>query len=230
MPPQVLSESESDGDLIPARNSRKAMPVDNDDIEDDVVEEQDDEEDAADEDGEEFIVEAIKDHKFEGKKLYLHVKWKGYEKKSDMTWEPEENCEGAKEILQEYYEKIGGRPMYRAISIPKRGRQPAGGASAPVSAAPKNTKRARTSFGASSSKSNGDDASPAPVELTTKKNWDEDATIDTIEKTSKGLVCYVHWADGKKTQHPIQDVYNKCPQKMLSFYEQHLVFKESGTL
>jgi chromobox protein 1 len=100
---------------------------------------------------------------------------------------------GAKEILQEYYEKIGGRPMYRAISIPKRGRQPAGGTSAPVSAAPKNTKRARTSFGASSSKSNGDDASPAPVELTTKKNWDEDATIDTIEKTSKGLVCYVHW-------------------------------------
>lgn len=81
--------------------------------------------------------------------------------------------------------------MFRAISVPKRGRQPAGGASAPVSAAPKNTKRARTSFGASSSKSNGDDTSPAPVDV--KKNWDEDATIDTIEKTGKGLICYVHW-------------------------------------
>lgn len=43
------------------------MPVDDDDVEDDVVEEQDDEEDVIDEDGEEFIVEAIKDHKFEGK-------------------------------------------------------------------------------------------------------------------------------------------------------------------
>jgi hypothetical protein len=43
------------------------VPVDDDDLEDDVVEEQDYEEDAADEDGEEFIVEAIKDHKFEGK-------------------------------------------------------------------------------------------------------------------------------------------------------------------
>lgn len=43
------------------------MPVDDDDVEDDLVEEQDDDEDAVDEDGEEFIVEAIKDHKFEGK-------------------------------------------------------------------------------------------------------------------------------------------------------------------
>lgn len=65
MPPQILSESDSDGDVIPAKSTRKAAPVDEeDDIEEDVEEE---EEEEAGEDEEEFVVEAIKDHKYEGK-------------------------------------------------------------------------------------------------------------------------------------------------------------------
>lgn len=61
MPPQVLSESDSDGDVIPAKSLKKALPVDDDEEED--VQDGDD----AGEDEEEFVVEAIKDHKYDGK-------------------------------------------------------------------------------------------------------------------------------------------------------------------
>lgn len=64
MPPQVLSESDSDGDVIPAKSLRKAVPEDDDDVEEDVQEDGDEE---AGGDEEEFVVEAIKDHKYEGK-------------------------------------------------------------------------------------------------------------------------------------------------------------------
>lgn len=63
MPPQVLSDSDSDGDVIPAKSSRKVVPVDDEDVEDVVEEDEEDEEI----DDEEFVVEAIKDHKYEGK-------------------------------------------------------------------------------------------------------------------------------------------------------------------
>jgi len=222
MPPQILTDSESDGDVIPAKPIEQVQDVS--DVEDEA-------EDIPDEDGEEYIVEAIKDHKYEGKKLFLLVKWKGYEKKSDMTWEPEENCEGAKEVLQEYYDGIGGRPTYKSSPAPsnKRNRQSIG--STPTTAT-KGTKRAKTSLSASK---NGDDHSPAPTTDSKwkppKGSWENEITaIDTIEKTDKGLVCYVQWGNGRKTQHDIHVVYSKCPQRMLQFYEQHLVFKESGSL
>lgn len=94
----------------------------------------------------------------------------------------------------EYYEKIGGRPELRAPSVSKRGRQSTG--SAPASTAAKNNKRARTSLGVASK--NGDDASPAPSDdkwkPPAKGSWEDEITaIDTIEKTGKGLVCYVQW-------------------------------------
>lgn len=62
MPPQVLSESDSDGDVIPAKSLRKALP--DDDVEENV---QDDDDEEAGDDDEEFVVEAIKDHKYDGK-------------------------------------------------------------------------------------------------------------------------------------------------------------------
>lgn len=69
MPPQVVSESDSDGDVIPAKSLKKALPVD-DDVEEDVQD--NDNEDAGD-DEEEFVVEAIKDHKYDGKVQYASL-------------------------------------------------------------------------------------------------------------------------------------------------------------
>lgn len=69
MPPQVLSESDSDGDVIPAKSLKKALPVDDDDVEEEDVQDGDD----AGEDEEEFVVEAIKDHKYDGKVRYASL-------------------------------------------------------------------------------------------------------------------------------------------------------------
>ncbi|KAF8459434.1 hypothetical protein BGX38DRAFT_1148641 [Terfezia claveryi] len=208
MPPQTF---ESDSDAEPVKDRAAAGDV-----------EEMDEDMEADEDEEggedEYVVEAIKDHKFEGKKLMLLVKWKGYEKKSDMTWEPEENCAGAKDVLEEYFQSVGGKPKYSAPTN-KRSRQ------SNVGSTPGTAKKKKTT---------SSNESPAPAEEPKWKppagSWeDEIQAIDTIEKTDKGLICYIQWANGKKSQHEVHTVYKKAPQRMLKFYEQHLVFKETGS-
>ncbi|KAF8464387.1 hypothetical protein BDZ91DRAFT_254264 [Kalaharituber pfeilii] len=148
----------------------------------------------------------------------LLVKWKGYEKKSDMTWEPEENCAGAKDVVEEYFESIGGRPKYSAPTN-KRSRPSTSGTPA---ASKKKTKTTPSN------------ESPAPIDEPKWKppagSWeDEIQAIDTIEKTEKGLICYIQWSNGKKSQHEVHTVYKKAPQRMLKFYEQHLVFKETSS-
>jgi len=207
MPPQTF-DSDSESEPV-----NRKVPADVE-MEDDIEEEGEGDGEETGED--EYVVEAIKDHRFEGKTLMLLVKWKGYEKKSDMTWEPEENCEGAKEVLDEYFESIGGKPQY---------------------AAPTN-KRSRPSVGtpgtAKKKKTTPSNDSPAPTEEPKWKpppgSWEEEIqAIDTLEKTEKGLICYLQWANGRKSQHEVHTVYKKAPQRMLKFYEQHLVFKETGT-
>jgi len=225
MPPQIVtSESDSDGDIIAAKATTNDVGI--------ASVASDDEEVAAEaaEDEEEYIVEGIKSHRYEGQQLFLLVKWKGYERKSDMTWEPEENCEGAKEILQQYYTSIGGRPTFESSPALKGKRSRTSLGSTP--AASKAVKRTKTSTPAATNK-NGNESPPADGDAWNppKGSWEDEITcIDTIEKTEKGLVCYVQWNNGRKSQHEIGTVYRKCPQTMLRFYEQHLVFKESGSL
>ncbi|TGZ78237.1 chromo domain-like protein [Ascodesmis nigricans] len=199
--------------------------------EDDKADDEGDEDEDAGEE-EEYVVEKIMDHKIEKKKLYFHVKWKGYEKKSDMTWEPEENCAGAQEAVEDYFAEIGGRPqpVTPAKSSNKRNRISTVGASSDNTPAPKSVnKRARKSIAGGGDDMDIDDKKWTPPNT---KSWEEDViAIDTIEKNNDGqLVCFVQWKDGKKSQHPIQDIYKKCPQRMLKFYEQHLVFKETGAM
>lgn len=65
---------------------------------------------------------------------------------------------------------------------------------------------------------NGDDMDVDEKKWTppNTKSWEDDVVaIDTIEKNTDGqLVCFVQWKDGKKSQHPIQDIYKKCPQRV----------------
>lgn len=62
------------------------------------------------------------------------------------------------------------------------------------------------------------------------------ASIDYIEEStdprSSQLVryAYVHWSDGKDpvhTRHTLNTLYKKCPQRMLQYYEAHLVFRNN---
>ncbi|KAI9821509.1 MAG: hypothetical protein M1826_000631 [Phylliscum demangeonii] len=177
-----------------------------------------DEEDIAADD--EYVVEDILDHQFDEEEIckYL-VKWKGYERRSDQTWEPIEHLEiGAKKILKAYHDKIGGKPV-RKLAGTKRTRE--GNSKTPQGSASK-VKSRNGKEPATRSRTTVQDKWKPP-----SGSWEEAVqAIDTIEQDGKFMQVYLHWENGKKTKHPIDYVYKKCPQKMLHFYEQHLVFRE----
>ncbi|CAO3646784.1 unnamed protein product [Mucor fragilis] len=59
-------------------------------------------------------------------------------------------------------------------------------------------------------------------------DWEE--AVDSIEYIEKskipGLVVYINWKNGYKSVHHSTEVYAKCPQKMIEYYEQHFRFSK----
>ncbi|KAF1993899.1 hypothetical protein P154DRAFT_502660 [Amniculicola lignicola CBS 123094] len=176
--------------------------------------EEDDEEEGSEE-GEEYVVEKIISHRFDAAsqgEIKYEVKWLGYEKKSDRTWEGEDNLENAKELLEQYWGDIGGKPEAKEGGSKKRKGRKSGvdsGSATPTVPAKKLKKEPEWA--------------PPPG------SWENDvAVVDTVEeqvnpKTGKlERLAYLVWNNDKKTQHPLHHVYKKCPQKMLSYYESHL--------
>ncbi|KAK4155718.1 hypothetical protein C8A00DRAFT_31471 [Chaetomidium leptoderma] len=181
--------------------------------------------DDEDMDDEVFVVEKIMSHMIDNKGTPLYeVKWEGYEKKSDRTWEPEENLvDNASEALNEYLESIGGREKLlddsaNALKSKKRGR-----ASTSASTPQASGKR---------SKRNGDHPADSEPPLSTKEatwkpppgSWEDHiANLDACEDEESGkLMVYLSWKNGHKTQHTTSVIYQRCPQKMLQFYERHV--------
>ncbi|OTA88261.1 hypothetical protein M434DRAFT_399091 [Hypoxylon sp. CO27-5] len=238
MPPAISDDEASDvGDVsVPLPSTRVKKPLtsleaddDDDKMEDakgDIKNGADDHEgdeegDAEDLEEDEYIVEKILAHVVEPDgKLKFKVKWEGYEKKSDQTWEDDENLqENASDVLEEYLKKVGGREKIledakTALKTKKRGR--------PAAGTPTNgTKRRR----------NGSHpASATPPASSTRAfkppvgSWEDDVeSIDACHDEVTGkLIVYLTWKNGHKTQHDTQVVYKRCPQKMLQFYERHV--------
>ncbi len=75
-----------------------------------------------------------------GKPLF-EVKWEGYDKESDQTWEPEEHFKNALEVLNEYIESIGGRDNLRQDTATAPGRKRGRRASVTQQASGKRPKR-----------------------------------------------------------------------------------------
>ncbi|KAF4470994.1 chromatin-associated swi6 [Fusarium albosuccineum] len=234
-PGAALSDEDSSdvGDFIPPpRPSRKSASAGaaSDPHEDDVdangdvsggdVEGDDDDDD---EEEEVYVVERIDKHLIDkdGVLKFL-VKWEGWDGKNDKTWEPEENlAQNASEILEEYFERHGGREKIfeetDKASKTKKRRRTTNGTPSTMST----TKRSR--------RTNAHPASTTPP--ATSKKWsppagsweDEIDTIDACEDEGSGkLIVYLIWKNGQKTKHDTQIIYKKCPQKMLQFYERHV--------
>jgi chromobox protein 1 len=193
--------------------------------------EEEDEDDQVGED--EYVVEKITNHlvdKATGE-LKFEVKWEGYDKKSDRTWEPEDNLETASKILNEYLASVGGKEQIfaqheemmaeeAAKKSKKRGRA-SSGVDTPTNGAKKGRK----------SKSHPLDTTPPASDkgfTPPSGNWEEVVEgIDACEGTDGKPIVYITWKTGQKSQHPLAQVYKRCPQKMLQFYEKHLVFKRN---
>jgi len=210
MPTQgTSSDSESSvGDSIPYQDEKNGKVVNTS---------ENSEDESNDEDGV-YIVEKIMGHDFKRDGLLLHVKWKGYDKPEDYTWEPEDNLlEGAEELLKEYYDSIGGRPEKQS----KKRKAQSETKATPDKAELKKPRRPN----AADQDSEEDDLEKPPR----SSNWERDVVkVETIQRDAhRGLIAFLHWEDGKTYKVSIQQCYEKCPMKMLRFYEQHLVFKDN---
>lgn len=149
--------------------------------------------------------------------------------------------ETAEEILEIYFEKIGGREKIfeetdKASKSKKRRRTTNGGTPSTT------TKRSRR---------NGVHPAETTPPATVKSKWsppagsweDEIEAIDACEDEGSGkLMVYLIWKNGQKTKHETPVIYKKCPQKvchccslalglansssntgqMLHFYERHV--------
>jgi len=151
--------------------------------------------------------------------------------------------ENAKDILNAYHKKIGGEPVFEAKpkSSKKKGPAPGGKAGkrsasdafaeSPAPAGSATKKKGRMSAG-----TNGAAADDFP---TNKRDlpigsWEDHITRVTSiieemvpakgkEKEHKVLTGLLEWNDdGPKTQHKLKVLRQKCPQKLLDYYEQHL--------
>ncbi|KAK7737086.1 hypothetical protein SLS63_002877 [Diaporthe eres] len=137
----------------------------------------------------------------------------------------EEDEENAAEILSEYFKSIGGREKIfeqtsSALKGRKRGRQS-------NSATPAEKRSRKKGHPA-------DSTPPATARAVEWKppsgSWDEEVdTVDMCQDEENGtFIVYLTWKNGKKTQHPKEVVYRRCPQKMLRFYERHIRISRDG--
>ncbi|KAF9986321.1 hypothetical protein BGZ65_008038 [Modicella reniformis] len=56
-------------------------------------------------------------------------------------------------------------------------------------------------------------------------SWDEHLeAVETVERSLLGMTVHVTWKNGKESELPLEDAHQKCPQKLIAFYEQHLKF------
>ena len=232
----MLSDDESAGEDIPEQIPAKAKKPGKKAAE--PVEEPEDDDEEGDE--EEYTVEKILNHDWlDNGSVVYEIKWLGYEKKADRTWEPIENLETAKEALDEYHDSIGGPPGEKPPkgSSAKKGKKGKRGASEAFddSPAPTSTKKR----GRKSDVTNGAADTPRnKLERFDPPNglWEDDCTRvisileDSItekakrgaEKEVKTLMGLLEWNSGHKTQHKMTVLRLKCPQKLLDYYEQHL--------
>ncbi|KAH3914196.1 hypothetical protein HBI56_052130 [Parastagonospora nodorum] len=209
MPPALSDHDSSGEEEIPpvkkGKMTKQAKPVEE-------VEENEDQEEADDE----YIVERIMGHKFVKGELVFNVKWQGYDDPKDQTWEPEANMAGAIDVMNEYFDELGGRPEPKGPG--KRKGRPSG------------ANKSGSGTPASTAKRVKQDREWSPPH----GSWEDDVDyIDTVEEKvdprtgELSKFAYLVWKNDKKTQHPLKHIYQKCPQKMLLYYESHLVFTQT---
>ncbi|EEP76368.1 conserved hypothetical protein [Uncinocarpus reesii 1704] len=124
--------------------------------------------------------------------------------------------DGAQEALDEYFKIIGGRPEKQT-----KKRKSVGAASTPETMT---SKKAKTLGHSSNGTPNGEEIS----DWTPKSNnWDRDVrAVETIVREGDNLYALLYWNNDKKIKVSLRQCYEKCPRKMLKFYENHLVFKD----
>lgn len=123
--------------------------------------------------------------------------------------------ETASKILNEYLASAGGKEAIleayeeKKAAQAKRGRK-RGRPNAETSNGAAQ-KRGRTTHPASSTPPRSAKTPFSPP----REDWEEEITkIDACEGHDGEVVVYLTWKGGQKTQHPLEQVYKRCPQKV----------------
>ncbi|RKO84547.1 chromo shadow domain from Swi6 protein, partial [Blyttiomyces helicus] len=64
------------------------------------------------------------------------------------------------------------------------------------------------------------------AEILKRDSWEDLVdSVDTLERMNgDDLYVFLSWKDGLRSTHRAPIVYQKCPQKVIQFYESHLRF------
>lgn len=139
------------------------------------------------------------------------------------------HSETAPEKLKEYHANIGGTPQPKGKK--KGGAQKRTASEALDSPAPSASKRRG---GRKSQATNGTEVSEEPAFTLLKGSWESEVShvMSIVEedepdekkpgKTNKCLMGFVQWNDTRKSKHPMKTLRTKCPQALLTYYENHL--------
>ncbi|KAH0365013.1 hypothetical protein KCU65_g6437, partial [Aureobasidium melanogenum] len=189
------------------------------------AEDDDDEEENTDE----YVVEKILNHAFDnGKDCLYEVKWLGYPLKEDRTWEPEDNLSGAMDVLRAYWDKIGGKPPAKPKTPAKKGTKRKSMAQDTPEVAATSTTKKRGRKSTKTADADADAAEDDKMSSLPEGSWEEHVQlIDAVEKPDEGehkgvLMIYLLWENGSRTQHTAAQCRQKCPQKLLDYYESKL--------
>lgn len=140
--------------------------------------------------------------------------------------------ETAQDILNAYLETVGGKEQLIEQYNEKRAE------AAEAAEKKQSKKRGRPSTGVSTPQSNGkrsrknghpaSSTPPASREALTFKpptgSWEDDVvTIEAMEGPNAEVIVYLTWKGGAKSQHPLHQVYKRCPQKVESKDKQLIV-------
>ncbi|KAG9072684.1 hypothetical protein KI688_000456 [Linnemannia hyalina] len=76
------------------------------------------------------------------------------------------------------------------------------------------------------SSSSSNDSSWKPPNSWT--SWEDKVkSILTVERSNQKLLIRLLWINGKETHHSIEEAHQKCPQKLIQFYEAHIKFSQA---
>ena len=127
-----------------------------------------------------------------------------------------DQSEGAKDILQEYWNKIGGKPKDEPEpSSVKKGRGKRKAVDTPASASPALAKKGRK--GKAEPAANGNKRDLPPPD-TWEVTVDSIVTIEELAETDDGqpksYMVYLAFNDGRKSSFNMRTVRQNCPQKV----------------
>eukprot|EP00088_Acartia_fossae_P029578 TRINITY_DN30445_c0_g1_i1.p1 TRINITY_DN30445_c0_g1~~TRINITY_DN30445_c0_g1_i1.p1 ORF type:complete len:213 (-),score=23.79 TRINITY_DN30445_c0_g1_i1:105-743(-) len=202
-----------------------------------------------------YTVEAVVKHRtVRGNSLEFLIKWKDYPS-SENTWEAE-NDVYAKDLIDEYWIRINekekkkseksashSKPRSSTGGSSKRAREPPStiaidsDTEEETAAKPpaKVTKVAHSTPTRKPTPPVSDDdedrlSKEAIEELLKIKNWETKVReIETVHRDEDGgLVLHVRWQSNAISFHKASVVNERCPQKVIKFYEERLTFRAPG--